>query len=261
MRRSWLLPLIVAFLLPAVLALARRPHAEPGLTSLQAIASDAAAAQAVALESSLGRAVAGNLAAEPPTVLTPDPERDRSDWPVIVAFGDSLTAGLGVEPDRNYPSQLQALLDQAGYRYRVVNAGISGELTAGGLLRVETVLEHQPQIIILELGANDGMQAVPVAEVRANLAGIIEHVQAAGAQAVLAGMMAPPNYGEEYQQAFAQIYPDLAAAYDLPLIPFFLEGVAGSPYLNQRDGIHPTPEGYAIVVRNVLATLEPLLQP
>lgn len=196
-----------------------------------------------------------------PEVLTPDPQVDRSGWPVIVAFGDSLTAGLGVDPDRNYPSQLQALLDERGYRYRVVNAGVSGELTAGGLSRVDQVLEHRPAVVILELGANDGMQARPVAEVRENLAGIIARLQEEGVAVLLAGMRAPPNHGPEYEAAFAQVYPDLAAEFGVPLIPFFLEGVAGSPYLNQRDGIHPTAQGYAIVVRTVLSALEPLLQP
>jgi len=195
-----------------------------------------------------------------PEVLSPDPKLDRTGRPVIVAFGNSLTAGHGVDPDRNYPSQLQALLDELGYRYRVVNAGVSGELTAGGLNRVDEVLAHEPEIVILELGANDGMQARPAEEVRADLAAIIARLQEAGVTVLLAGMRAPPNHGPEYEEAFAQIYPDLAAEYGVPLIPFFLEGVAGSPYLNQRDGIHPTAEGYAIVVRTVLSELEPLLR-
>ena len=242
MRRSWSVVLLAALIL--ALALPSLRHSAPEeqqFTALRAPAAKTAADQVS-------------------TVRTPDAGLDRTGWPVIVAFGDSLTAGLGVEPDRNYPSQLQALLDGLGYRYQVVNAGLSGELSAGGLTRVDTVLEHAPEVVILELGANDGMQAVPTDEVRANLATIVEHLQAAGATVVLAGMRAPPNYGSEYEEAFARIYPDLADASGLPLVPFFLEGVAGSPYLNQRDGIHPTAEGYAIVVRNVLETLEPLLR-
>ncbi|MBP2019014.1 acyl-CoA thioesterase-1 [Symbiobacterium terraclitae] len=254
MRRSWPAVLLAALVLALTLPSLRRPAPElQQLTALTGPGAEQAADHAsyLAVERAAGQASA---------VRTPDPGVDRTGWPVIVAFGDSLTAGHGVEPDRNYPSQLQALLDELGYRYRVVNAGVSGEMTAGGLSRVGTVLEHGPEIVILELGANDGMQAVPPDEVRANLAAIVEQLQAAGATVVLAGMRAPPNYGSEYEAAFARIYPDLAEAYGLPLIPFFLEGVAGSPYLNQRDGIHPTAEGYAIVVINVLETLEPLLR-
>lgn len=192
-------------------------------------------------------------------VKVPDPTIDRTGWPVIVAFGDSLTAGQGVPGDRNYPSQLQAELDDRGYRYRVVNAGISGELTAGGLGRVEEVLAHNPEIVILELGANDGLQQQPVDEMRSNLAGIIEQLQAAGVTVVLAGMIAPPNYGLDYSQAYEQVFSDLADAYQLPFIPSFLGPVAGWPDLNLRDGIHPTADGYAIVVQTVMQILEPLL--
>ncbi|MFO7274141.1 MAG: arylesterase [Bacillota bacterium] len=241
MRRAAAVALI-ALTLAALAVLQARREREPGPSALQAPAAELA------------------RGAEP-EVMTPDPRIDRTGWPVIVAFGDSLTAGLGVDPNENYPSQLQAQLDARGYRYRVVSAGVSGELTAGGLGRVEQVLEHRPQIVILELGANDGLQARPVAEVRENLAAIIARLQEAGVIVLLAGMRAPPNFGPEYEAAFAQIYPDLAAEFGVPLIPFFLEGVAGSPYLNQRDGIHPTAEGYAVVVRTVLSALEPLLQP
>ncbi len=239
-RRVPVWALVVAALAALVLVQVQRPRPEPQ-SSFQAPAAEMA-------RDAL------------PEVRTPDPTVDRTGWPVIVAFGDSLTAGHGVEPDQSYPSQLQALLDGRGYRYRMVNAGVSGELTAGGLSRVDAVLAHGPEIVILELGANDGMQARPVDEVRANLAGIIAQLQEAGVTVVLAGMRAPPNHGSDYEEAFARVYPELAAEYGAPLIPFFLEGVAGSPYLNQRDGIHPTAQGYAIVVRTVLAVLEPLLQ-
>lgn len=193
-------------------------------------------------------------------VKSPDPRIDRSDWPVLVAFGDSLTSGHRVPPEQNYPSQLQALLDEQGYRYRVVNAGIAGDTSAGGLNRVGSILEHEPSVVILELGANDGLQGKSVVELRQNLAEIIEELKAAKVTVVLAGMHAPPNYGPEYTQSFHQVYADLATTYRLPFVPFFLDGVAGVPELNLADGIHPTAEGYALVVKNLWKTLEPVLK-
>lgn len=187
-------------------------------------------------------------------------EIDRTGWPVIVAFGDSLTAGLGVPVEKNYPSQLQARLDQAGYKYRVVNAGISGDTTAGGLNRIEGVLRNKPEIVILELGANDGLQGKDVGQMKQNLAAMIDWLQKEHVTVVLAGMQITPNLGPDYTHSFAQVFPDLADQYKTPLIPFFLDGVAAKPELNQADGIHPTPEGYAYVVDNVWKTLQPLLK-
>lgn len=189
------------------------------------------------------------------------PQVDRTGWPVIVAFGDSLTAGQGVKPERNYPSLLQAELDQQGLRYRVVNAGVSGDTTAGGLARIEAVLAHTPSIVIVELGANDGLRGQPTEKMKANLAGVIERLQREKVQVVLAGMQIPPNYGPDYTQAFRQAYIDLAGQYKLTLIPFFLDGVAAKPELNQPDGIHPTAEGYELVLKNVMQVLKPLLRP
>ena len=195
------------------------------------------------------------------TIKSPDPSIDRTGWPVIVAFGDSLTAGLGVPMEQNYPSQLQAELDERGYRYHVVNAGISGDTTAGGLNRVESVLEHNPAIVILELGANDGLQGKSTEQMEENLAQIIERLQKADVQVVLAGMHAPPNYGPEYTQSFHKVFEDLAKRYQLPFIPFILDQVGGVPELNLADGIHPTAEGYTIVVnRNLLPVLETVLK-
>ncbi|HLN59947.1 MAG TPA: arylesterase [Symbiobacteriaceae bacterium] len=185
---------------------------------------------------------------------------DRTGWPVIVAFGDSLTFGQGVDPDKNYPKQLQAELDRLGYQYRVINSGISGDTTAGGVNRVESVLKLKPQIVILELGANDGLQGKSVKEMRNNLAKLIERFQQEKVTVVLAGMQIPPNYGPEYTGDFQQTFVDLAAQYRVPLIPFFLDGAAGKPELNNPDGIHPTAEGYVYVVKNVLQTLQPLLK-
>jgi acyl-CoA thioesterase-1 len=179
--------------------------------------------------------------------------------PRIVAFGDSLTAGLGVAPDESYPAQLQRRLDALNYRYRVVNAGVSGDTTAGGLRRVPWVLSSKPDLVILELGGNDGLRGLGLDQTRDNLEEIIRRLQQAGVQIVLAGMKLPPNYGKEYTAGFEAIYPALAERYRLPLIPFFLEGVAASVTLNQADGIHPTREGYRVIVDQLLKTLRPIL--
>ena len=179
--------------------------------------------------------------------------------PRIVAFGDSLTAGLGVPAEESYPAQLQRRLENLGYRYRVINAGVSGDTTAGGLRRVPWILTNKPDLVILELGANDGLRGLGVDQTQHNLREIIKRLQEAGVGVVLAGMKLPPNYGQDYLARFEAIYPSLAKEYRLPLIPFFLEGVGGSLFLNQADGIHPTAKGYALVVEQVLKILSPLL--
>lgn len=184
----------------------------------------------------------------------------REELPKIVAFGDSLTAGAGVAPEDSYPAQLQRRLDEAGYRYRVINAGVSGDTTTGGLRRVDWVLKSRPKIVILELGGNDGLRGLSIERMRLNLEQIIERLQNAGVTVVLAGMKLPPNYGIEYTTQFAATYDELARKYRLTYIPFFLEGVGGRASLNQADGIHPTPEGYRIIVENLLPVLEPLLK-
>ena len=190
-------------------------------------------------------------AAGPPSV---------DDRPRIVAFGDSLTAGLGVAADETYPAELQRRLDALGLRYRVINAGVSGETTAGGLRRVPWILRSKPEVVILELGANDGLRGLRVEETKANLERIIQQLQQSGTQVILAGMKLPPNYGNDYLAAFERLYPDLAARYRLPLIPFFLEGVATSNTLNQADGIHPTARGYRAIVDMMLGRLLPVLK-
>jgi acyl-CoA thioesterase-1 len=179
--------------------------------------------------------------------------------PVIAAFGNSLTAGLGVDLSQNYPAKLQAKVDAAGYRYRVINAGVSGDTSAQGLNRLSAVRELHPKIVILELGANDGLRGLPLEETRRNLELIISQLQEDGAKVVLAGMEMPPNYGVEYTLGFREIFPDLARKYHVALIPFFLEGVGGRPELNQEDGIHPTATGYDILVETVWKALKPLL--
>jgi len=182
------------------------------------------------------------------------------DRPRIVAFGDSLTAGLGVTAEEAYPARLQRRLDEQRFRYRVINAGVSGDTTAGGLRRVDWVLKSRPDLVILELGGNDGLRGLNLDQTKANLERIIKRCQDASVTVILAGMKLPPNYGAEYTKGFEAIYPALAKQYRLTLIPFFLDGVAGSATLNQADGIHPTSEGYRIIADKVLETVKPLLK-
>lgn len=187
------------------------------------------------------------------------PSSASDQRPRIVAFGDSLTAGLGVQADESYPAQLQRRLDRLGYHYRVINAGVSGDTTAGGLRRVPWILNSKPELVILELGANDGLRGLPIDQTKSNLRQIIRQLQEAGTVVILAGMKLPPNYGEDYTARFEAMYQMLAKEYHLPLIPFFLEGVGGSSSLNQADGIHPTKEGYMVIVEQVLNVLRPVL--
>ena len=178
---------------------------------------------------------------------------------IVVAFGDSLTAGLGVMPDDSYPAQLQARLRAEGYAYRVVNAGASGDTTAGGLRRVDWALKNKTDIVIVALGANDALRGQDLASVRSNLDGIVARFQKAGARVLMAGMEMPPNYGARYTADFRRLYVDVARKRGSAFMPFLLDGVAGNPRLNQPDGIHPTAEGYRIVVDHLWPHLEPLL--
>jgi len=179
--------------------------------------------------------------------------------PKIVAFGDSLTAGFGLSGGDAYPAQLQRRLDELGHQYRVINAGVSGDTTAGALRRVPWVLAGKPEVVILEFGANDGLRGLSLEQTKNNLSLIIQQLQQARVTVMLAGMKLPPNYGQDYTKGFEAIYPALAKQYGLLFIPFFLEGVAGSPALNQADGIHPTKAGYRIIVEQVLKVLRPVL--
>ena len=186
--------------------------------------------------------------------------RKNEPLPKIVAFGDSLTAGFGVSSDESYPAQLATQLHERGWHYEVVNAGVSGETSAGGVRRVEWILKSQPTVVILELGVNDGLRGLSLQQTYTNLRSIIDRLQDKGVMVILAGMRIPPNYGEAYTGKFFEMYERLAQELTLPLIPFLLEGVAAQPGLNQADGIHPTAEGYTIVAQNVFHTLEPLLK-
>ena len=187
-------------------------------------------------------------------------QSNGNDLPRIVAFGDSLTAGLGVPPDDAYPGQLARWLREEGLAYEVINAGVSGETSAGGLRRVEWILRSRPMLVILELGANDGLRGQPLKETYENLKAIIERFKVEGVIVVLAGMRLPLNYGDDYTEDFSNLYERLAKEYDVHFIPFFLEGVATHRHLNQGDGLHPNAEGYSIVVQNVWRTLRPILK-
>jgi acyl-CoA thioesterase-1 len=189
-----------------------------------------------------------------PPAAHPDPRR------VLVAFGDSLTAGFGAEPGRSYPDYLQRDIDKKGYRWRVVNEGVSGDTTTDGLARLSQVIAQKPEIVILELGANDGLRGLPIATTKANLERMIQELEAAGARVVLAGMTLPPNYGPDYIRPFEDLYKELASKYKITLIPFLLAGVGGNPGLMQQDGLHPTAAGNRKVADNVMAVIEPLLK-
>jgi len=180
---------------------------------------------------------------------------------VIAALGDSLTAGLGVAADEAYPARLEARLSREGYAYRVVNAGVSGDTTAGGLRRVDWVLRAKPEIVIVALGANDGLRAQSPQATRDNLAAIVKRLQAAGARVLLAGMRLPPNYGAEYTQAFQAVFPEVARGAGVAFMPFLLDGVAADPRLNQPDGIHPTAAGHQVIADHLWPYLRPLLKP
>ncbi|HXH05401.1 MAG TPA: arylesterase [Vicinamibacterales bacterium] len=190
----------------------------------------------------------------------PQPAATVRPRPRIVVLGDSLTAGLGLPPAEAYPAHLQRRLDEAGLRYEVINAGVSGETSSGGLRRLDWVLDGDVRVLIVALGGNDGLRGVPVDELRRNLEAIVRRARARGVTVVLAGMEAPPNHGPEYTAAFRQVYRDLARRYRLPLVPFLLAGVAGDPAFNQADGIHPNAAGAARVADNVWRVLRPVLE-
>ena len=179
---------------------------------------------------------------------------------VILVLGDSLSAGRGIAVEDSWVSLLQQKLDSQGYGYRVVNASVSGDTTGGGLARLPRALAlHQPEILIIELGGNDGLRGTPIEEIRLNLSRAIETGLEAGARVVLAGMQMPPNYGEQYAGGFRNLYPDLADDYHLPFIPFLLDGVALDPALMQKDGFHPNAAGQRGILANVWVALETVI--
>ena len=169
----------------------------------------------------------------------------------ILALGDSLTVGYDLPRDQGFTAQLEAALRARGYPAEVINAGVSGDTTAGGLARLDWALADDPDMVILALGGNDELRAINPAQTRANLDAMLEQLQARNLPVLLAGMKAPPNLGREYREAFDSIYPDLARKYAVPLYPFFLQGVATDPELNLKDGIHPNAEGIALIVEGI----------
>ncbi len=171
--------------------------------------------------------------------------------PVILDFGDSLTAGYGLMPEQAFPARLDAWLREHGIAAQVVNAGVSGDTTAGGLARLDWALADKPDLVILALGANDALRGIDPATVRDNLDKMVQKIEASGAKVLLLGMLAPPNWGEAYDRAFDRIFPDLAHARQATLYPFFLEGVAMKPDLNQPDGLHPNARGVDVLVEHI----------
>jgi acyl-CoA thioesterase I len=195
-----------------------------------------------------------------PAPATPATSTERVDpRPAIVCFGDSITAGFGLDAGQAYPELLQKDLDERRLKYRVMNMGVSGDTSQDGLGRVQVALTEKPAIVLLELGGNDGLRGIPIDITRNNLAQMIETFQGAGARVVLAGMTLPPNYGQQYITRFEQVFKDLAAKYKVKLIPFLLEGVGGHTEFMQRDGLHPNAAGAQKVEAVVMKSLEGVL--
>lgn len=183
-----------------------------------------------------------------------------AERPRVIVLGDSLTTGLGLPEEEAFPARLQAMVDEAGYAHEVVAAGNSGDTSAAGLRRLEWSFDGDVRVLILALGANDGLRGLPVEGMKTNLATILEGARARGARVLLTGMEAPPNFGSIYTNEFRAAFRDLAEEYDVAFVPFLLDGVAGHPELNQDDGIHPNAEGAALVAELLWPALEPLLE-
>lgn len=196
--------------------------------------------------------------AAPPPAAAPAEDDPR---PALVAFGDSLTAGYGIDLEEAWPARLQERLDAEGFGYRVVNAGVSGETTSGGLRRLPFVLDRNPnaELVVIALGGNDGLRGVPVDVMMDNLEAMIREAEGRGLRVLLAGVPAPPELGRDYEDGFAETFREVAGATGVLLLPSLLEGVAGVAELNQRDGIHPTAEGALRLADNAFAALKPLL--
>ena len=195
--------------------------------------------------------------------LSPDVPSGRPPEPVIpfvVALGDSLTAGPGLRPEQTYPALLQQRVTAAGYPHRVVNAGVSGDTSGDALRRLDRALVPDTRVLIVALGANDGLRGVPVDTVRRNIGNIIEHAQARGIKVLLCGMETPPSRGWEYSLHFHRIFPELASRYSVPLMPFLLAGVALNPDYNLEDGFHPNATGHRVIAEAMWPYLEPLLR-
>ncbi|HEU4680244.1 MAG TPA: arylesterase [Gemmatimonadales bacterium] len=192
----------------------------------------------------------------------PAPPIPASERPAVVFLGTSLTAGLGLEPEQAYPALIQHKIDSAGLRYRVVNAGVSGETSAGARRRIDWLLREPVAVLVVETGANDGLRGLPPDSLRANIQAVLDRAKSLRPipELVLVGMRVPPNYGRPYSQRFQAIYPELASQNGAALVPFLLDGVGGVATLNQSDGIHPTVEGQRIMAETVWKVLEPVLR-
>lgn len=198
----------------------------------------------------------------PGSAESPQHTRNGGQGKAVVFFGDSLTAGFGLDPAQAFPALIQEKIKSRGWGFQVINAGVSGETTAGGLRRVDWILQRPIDVFVLELGANDGLRGQPVEQAKQNLQAIMDKVRGKypTARIVLVGMQIPANLGRAYTAQFRDIFPELAKKNRLPLIPFLLEGVGGIPALNLPDGIHPAPAGHKIVAENVWKVLEPVLK-
>lgn len=195
---------------------------------------------------------------------TPETSKEinkKSPDKIIMFFGNSITAGYGVSTEEAFPARIQVIIDSLDYPYKVVNAGLSGETTAGGLNRIDWVLRTIPDVFVLELGGNDGLRGLKLSETKKNLSAIIKKVEAVNPDVsiILAGMEVPPNLGQDYTQEFRNLYKELAQSHNVVFIPFILEGVGGEEDLNQSDGIHPNIEGHQVVAQTVWGYLSPLL--
>jgi acyl-CoA thioesterase-1 len=199
-------------------------------------------------------------AAAPATAAAQPAATQSFNLPRVVFLGDSLTAGMGVDADQAFPALVGEALEKENLPVHVVNAGVSGDTTAGGLRRLDWLLKQKPDVIVVGLGGNDGLRGVEPSASEQNLREIVRKSRAAGAEVLLLGMLIPPNYGPEYTRQFRDIYPRIAKDLNVPLVPFVLEGVGGEARLNQPDGIHPTAEGHQVIARNVLPHLRLLVE-
>jgi acyl-CoA thioesterase I len=223
-------------------------------------ASDARPDTVAANDSASASPATASALTPAPTAPTQPAAPARDPRPLLVCFGDSLTAGLGTEPGQSYPDYLQTDLDRLHYRYRVDNEGVSGNTTKDGVERLPDILALHPQIVVVEFGGNDGLRGLPNEDTRANLDQIIAALRRAGIKVALAGITLPPDYGADYVTSFNQNYTALAKKYHIPMLPFLLKNVYGVPGMMQHDDIHATAKGNQIVARNVIPIVLPLLK-
>jgi len=205
-------------------------------------------------------ACGGDASSTPGPSAEPEGESAAAHDPLVVFLGDSLTAGYGLAEEQAFPSLVESALVERGLPVRIVNAGVSGDTTAGGVSRLDWLLRQAPDVVVVELGVNDGLRGLPLEMSERNLREIVTRCLDAGARVLLVGMKLPPNYGPAYTSGFEKIFPKLADELDVPLMPFLLEGVAADPALNLSDGIHPNAEGQRRVARNFLSHIEPLIR-